>query len=64
VVVLVPEGIGERLDRGRARQGEAVQGEQQVQVAQGQLAMLVQQRQAHPAEVPSEQLPRIGRHGR
>ncbi len=62
--MLMAEGIGERLDRGRARQGEAVQDEQQVQVAQGQFAMLVQQRQAHPAKVPPEERPGIGRHWR
>jgi hypothetical protein len=35
-----------------------------VQVAQGQFAVAVQQRQAHPAEVSSEELPGIGRNRR
>jgi hypothetical protein len=58
------ERVGERFDRSRAREREAVQDEQQVQVPQGELAVLVQQRQAHPAEVPPEQRPGIGGHGR
>jgi hypothetical protein len=59
VVVLVPQRVGEGLDRGGTREREAVQDEQQVQVAQGQLAMLVEQCQAHPAQVAPEERMRV-----
>jgi hypothetical protein len=60
----MPERVGERLYRSRASEREAVQDEQQVQVPQGQLAVLVQQGPAHPAEMPPEQRPGISGHGR
>jgi hypothetical protein len=58
----MPERVGERLDRSSASEREAVQDEQQVQVPQRQLAVLVQQRQAHPPEMPPEQRPGISGH--
>jgi hypothetical protein len=64
VVVLVAQGVGEGLDRSSAREGEAVQDQQEVQVPQSQLTVVVQQREAHPAEMPPEQRSGTCGHGR
>jgi hypothetical protein len=51
----MPQRVGEGLDGSRPGEREAVQDEQQVEVPQRQLAVMLQQRQAHATEMPPEQ---------
>jgi hypothetical protein len=57
---LEPERVGQGLDGPAATDGEAIQDQENVQVAQGELPVELQQREGHPSQPDAGQYARVG----